>query len=188
MRLSLKWKFGLLMAGFVITISLIILINFRTAGSVANELNQVQAKYFPQFSRVTSMEARFRTISRLLEDTVVLGERGFLDSAEEEREMFLRDLENLEQVLPPNATEDVELIRTIFNAYYARAEDRPSIARAATAGADRRDHPWRTGGAADARSRLHLEPHGPGFPLADCHAQLRFEAPREGVAYQSDRA
>ena len=123
MRLSLKWKFGLLMAGFVITISLIILINFRTAGSVAHELNQVQAKYFPLFSRVTSMEARFRTISRLLEDTVVLGERGFLDRAEQEHEKFLRDLENLEQILPPNATEDVELIRTLFNAYYARAEE-----------------------------------------------------------------
>ena len=123
MRLSLKWKFGLLMAGFVVTISIIILINFRSARSVANELNQVQAQYFPQFSRVTSMEARFRTISRLLEDTVVLGERGFLERAEEERELFLRELENLEAILPPNATEEVEFIRALFDVYYARAEE-----------------------------------------------------------------
>ena len=81
MRVSLKWKFGALMVGFVLTISLIILINFRTAGTVANELNRVQTQSFPQFSRVTSMEARFRTMSRLLEDTIVLGDRSFLDRA-----------------------------------------------------------------------------------------------------------
>jgi PAS domain S-box-containing protein len=122
MRFSLKWKFGLLMAGFVLTISVIIFINFRTAGSVANELNQVQAHHFPQFSRVTAIEARFRTISRLLEDTVVLGEHSFLDRAAEERDMFLRDLDGLQEMLPTNATDDVEQIRTLFDGYYTRAE------------------------------------------------------------------
>ncbi|TDI47421.1 MAG: response regulator [Acidobacteria bacterium] len=121
MRVTLKWKFGLLMAGFVLTISIILLINFRSAGSVANELNQVQTQYFPQFSRVTSMEARFANISRLLEDTVVLGERSFLDRAAEGREMFLRDLENLEHILPDDEDPQVEILRTLFNYYYTLA-------------------------------------------------------------------
>ena len=123
MRVTLKWKFGLLMAGFVLTISIILLINFRSAGSVANELNQVQAQYFPQFSRVTSMEARFANVSRLLEDTVVLGERSFLDRAAEEREMLLRDLENLELILPDDEDPQVEVLRALFAKYYALAEE-----------------------------------------------------------------
>ena len=122
MRVSLKWKFGLLMVGFVLTISIILLINFRSAGSVANELNQVQTRYFPQFSRVTSMEARFANVSRLLEDTVVLGERSFLDRAAEEREMFLRELQNLEQLVPDEEDSQVDVIRTLFNEYYPLAE------------------------------------------------------------------
>ena len=119
MRVTLKWKFGLLMAGFVLTISIILLINFRSAGSVTNELNQVQAQYSPQFSRVTSMEARFANVSRLLEDTVVLGERSLLDRAAEEREMFLRELENLEDILPDDEDPQVEVLRTLFNQYYS---------------------------------------------------------------------
>ena len=123
MRVSLKWKFGALMVGFVLTISLIILINFRTAGTVANELNRVQTQSFPQFSRVTSMEARFRTMSRLLEDTIVLGDRSFLDRAAEERIMFLRDVENLERILPEESLEDIRLIRTLIDEYYNKAAE-----------------------------------------------------------------
>jgi PAS domain S-box-containing protein len=123
MRLPLKWKFGILMMGFVLTISLIIFINFRTAGVVEADLSQVELRYFPQFSRVTSMEARFRILSRLFEDTVVMGEHGFLDRVAEEREMFLRDLENLEKLLPADAREDVVLIRTLFDDYYRRASE-----------------------------------------------------------------
>ena len=121
MRLPLKWKFGLLMAGFVLTISLIILINFRTAGNVEGELNQVQAHTFPLYSRVTSMQARFRNLSRLFEDAAVMGERGLLDRVAEERETFLRELEDLEMVLPEDSRGEVVLIRTLFNDYYERA-------------------------------------------------------------------
>jgi PAS domain S-box-containing protein len=121
MRLPLKWKFGLLMAGFVVTISLIIFINFRAAGNVEGELNEVQTHTFPLYSRVTSMQARFRTLSRLFEDAAVMGERGLLDRVAEEREMFLRELENLEKVLPEDSRGEVTLIRTLFNGYYDRA-------------------------------------------------------------------
>jgi PAS domain S-box-containing protein len=121
MRLPLKLKFGILMAGFVVTISLIIFINFRTAGNVEEELNQVQMHTFPLYTRVTSMQARFRTLSRLFEDAAVMGERGLLDRVAEEREMFLRELENLEMVLPEDSRGEVTLIRTLFNDYYDRA-------------------------------------------------------------------
>src|SRR5512145_2089443 len=103
MRFPLKWKFGLLMASFVLTISTIILINFRTAGRVEDELSQVQEHSFPQFTRITATQARFRTLSRLVEDTVVMGEQSFLDRVEEERDLFLQDLDNLEQVLPESS-------------------------------------------------------------------------------------
>jgi PAS domain S-box-containing protein len=121
MRLPLKWKFGLLMASFVLTISTIIVINFRAAGRVEDELNQVQEHSFPQFSRITATQARFRTLSRLIEDTVVMGEQSFLDRVEEERDLFLLDLENLEQVLPESSREEVALIRAVFDDYYSQA-------------------------------------------------------------------
>jgi len=121
MRLPLKWKFGLLMASFVLTISTIILINFRAAGRVEDELAQVQEYSFPQFTRVTATQARFRSLSRLIEDTVVMGEQSFLDRVEEERDLFLVDLENLEQVLPERSRGEVALIRALFDDYYTEA-------------------------------------------------------------------
>ncbi len=121
MRLPLKWKFGLLMASFVLTISTIILINFRAAGQVEYELSQVREHSFPQFTQVTATQARFRTLSRLVEDTVVMGEQSFLDRVEEERDLFLLDLTNLEKVLPEGSRGEVALIRTLFDDYYERA-------------------------------------------------------------------
>ncbi len=121
MRLPLKWKFGLLMASFVLTISTIILINFRAAGRVEDELSQVQEHSFPQFARITATQARFRTLSRLIEDTVVMGEQSFLDRVEEERALFLADLQGLEEVLPESSQKEVALIRALFDDYYTQA-------------------------------------------------------------------
>src|SRR5262245_62500480 len=114
MRLPLKWKFGLLMASFVLTITTIILINFRAAERVEDELNQVQEHSFPLFTRVTATQARFRTLSRLIEDTVVMGEQSFRDRVEEERGLFLADLDRLEEVLPESSRKEVALIRALF--------------------------------------------------------------------------
>jgi PAS domain S-box-containing protein len=121
MRFPLKWKFGLLMASFVLTISTIILINFRAAGRVEDELTAVQEHSFPEFTRITAAQARFRTLSRLIEDTVVMGEQSFLDRVEEERALFLADLEGLEQTLPESSQAEVALIRALFDDYYRQA-------------------------------------------------------------------
>jgi len=121
MRLPLKWKFGLLMASFVLTIGTIILINFRAAGRVEDELSQVQKHSFPLFSRITATQARFRTLSRLIEDTVVMGEQSFVDRVEEERDLFLLDLQKLEEVLPESSRGEVALIRALFDEYYTQA-------------------------------------------------------------------
>jgi PAS domain S-box-containing protein len=121
MRLPLKWKFGLLMASFVLTIGTIIFINFRAAGRVEDELSQVQEHSFPQFAKITATQARFRTLSRLIEDTVVMGEQSFLDRAEEERVLFLADLKSLEEVLPESSRGEVALIRALFDDYYEQA-------------------------------------------------------------------
>src|SRR3990172_7722497 len=123
MRLPLKWKFGLLMASFVLTISTIILINFRTAGRVEDELTEVQEHSFPEFAQITAAQTRFRTLSRLIEDTVVMGEQSFVERVEEERELFLVDLENLEKVLPESSRGEVALIRALFDDYYTQASN-----------------------------------------------------------------
>ncbi len=109
------------MASFVLTISTIILINFRAAGRVEDELSQVQEHSFPQFTRITATQARFRTLSRLIEDTVVMGEQSFLDRVEEERALFLADLQGLEEVLPESSRKEVALIRALFDDYYTQA-------------------------------------------------------------------
>jgi PAS domain S-box-containing protein len=121
MRLPLKWKFGLLMASFVLTISTIIVINYRAAGRVEDELTEVQERSFPQFARITATQGRFRTLSRLIEDTVVMGEQSFLDRVEEERDLFLADLDSLEQILPESSRREVARIRALFDDYYTQA-------------------------------------------------------------------
>ena len=134
-RLTLRWKFGLLLAAFVLTIGIILSITLAMARSVANDLATVKDSAFPQFAEATSLNARFEEISRLLEDAVVTGERSLLERSRGQQEQFLVHVDRLLLVTPPARQAEVLQIRDRVIEYHAKAQQLAgSLLAAADAG------------------------------------------------------
>ncbi len=121
-RFSLKQKFGLLLAGFALAIGLIVFLNFGTSQQVTRELQQVKTLSFPQFTKMVYLTARFGEITRLFEDAVVTGERALLDRNQEEKALFLENLQDLIEIMPEPARSDIHTLRDDFEAYYQTAQ------------------------------------------------------------------
>ena len=130
-RLTLRWKFGLLLAAFVLTIGVILYITFGMARSVARDLAAVKDTAFPQFAEATSLNARFEEISRLLEDAVVTGERSLLERSRGQKEQFLVHVDKLLLVTPSAQQPEVLRVRDGVNEYHAKAQQLASSLLAA---------------------------------------------------------
>jgi PAS domain S-box-containing protein len=120
-RLSLAFKFGLVLAGFVLATFLLIYLGFDTARRVAASLDAVNERAFPGFTEASYLGARFEEITRLVEDSVVLGEPSLLERSEAESQLFKDHLARLVAATNPDARADVAKIGHDFDAYYSSA-------------------------------------------------------------------
>ena len=116
--LSLKLKFGLLLGGFALAISTIVLINFRTSTQVGAQLQAIDDRAFPRLSEANYLSDRFVEITRLFEDAVILGEAVLIERSREERNLFVEHLENLLAITPETEKEELHRIRELFDQYY----------------------------------------------------------------------
>lgn len=120
MRLSLRLKFGLLLAGYVAALALILYLGYGAAQNVANDLSEVKQAEFPQFSEATQMQARFEQLARDMEDAATTGEEGLLERADTERRQFLERLVRLQAVTPEDQRGEIVSLRADFDDYYAK--------------------------------------------------------------------
>src|SRR5512147_762700 len=121
-RFPLKWKFGVLLAGFVIAIGTVIFINFRITRNVTGELVDLEREQFPHFTHSSALVTEFDQISRMLLDAGVFGEPELLDRSLEAKARFLGHLAELETTTnDPNEKKQFESIRTRFLKYFEEA-------------------------------------------------------------------
>jgi len=121
MRFSLRLKFGLLLAGFVLAIGIIVLMSFGAAHYVSGELADVAASDLPAYSEASYLQNRFEEIDRLIQDYAEQAEQEFLERSEHARELFLQHMTRLEQVAPASERSELARIRADFVAYYPKA-------------------------------------------------------------------
>ena len=121
-RFPLKWKFGVLLAGFVLAITTVIFINFRITSNVTGELVDLEQEQFPHYTHSSALVAEFDQISRMLLDAGVFGEPELLDRSLEKRERFLQHLAELEATSSDSSDKSrFESIRTRFIRYFDAA-------------------------------------------------------------------
>jgi PAS domain S-box-containing protein len=109
------------LAGFVLATFLLIYLGFDTARRVAISLDAVNQRAFPGFTEASYLSARFEEITRLIEDSVVLGEPSLLERSDAESQLFRDHLARLDAATSPEARADVAKIGGDFDAYYSSA-------------------------------------------------------------------
>ena len=121
LRLSLKWKFSALLACFGVTISTIMVLNYRTSGEVTTRLHQVGALTFPQYLQTTSLLTDFEEMTSAFRDAVVTGESFFLEKSTEKKKKFLRRMDELMETVPAERGAELQEQRDRFSDYYRNA-------------------------------------------------------------------
>ena len=97
-HLSLKSKFGLVLAGTFLTFGLIMYTNFETSENVASQLERVKEESVPRFVEASALEPRFEAMARLIEDAAVIGDPALLDASDAEKAVFVEHLRQLARV------------------------------------------------------------------------------------------
>ena len=94
-HISLKTKFGFVLAGTALTLGLIMYMNFETSDTVASQIEHVKMESVPRFVEASALEARFGAMARLIEDAVVIGDPALLDASDAEKVLFVEHLRQL---------------------------------------------------------------------------------------------
>ncbi len=94
-HISLKTKFGFVLAATALALGLIMYMNFETSDTVASQLEQVKEESVPRFVEASALEARFDAMARLIEDAVVIGDPALLDASDAQKVLFVEHLRRL---------------------------------------------------------------------------------------------
>ncbi len=122
-RISLKWKFSVLLAGFAGAVSIIIVLNFRTSGDVTSRLEQVNNLALPQFVEATHLVFLFEEMADLFKEAVMTGESVLSEKGRVKKEQFQRHMEELIEVTPADERSEVHALHSVFTEYFINAHD-----------------------------------------------------------------
>jgi len=120
-RFPLKIKFGVILVGFVLALGTMIVINFRTARNVADDLENVSSSRFPRYTISLDLFHRFDEITRAIEDAVATGDRPLLDRGREEKTHIVEGFNRFLAIAPDSEKKEARQMRADFEKYYEAA-------------------------------------------------------------------
>jgi PAS domain S-box-containing protein len=121
-RFPLRWKFALILLGFIAVVGVVIFINFRMTRQVTHDLVMLEAEGFPRYSHTTALLSDFDDTVRQITDGVFFSEMDMIERSEQTRASFLRNMTALlELSRSKEETAKLESIRDRFELYYGEA-------------------------------------------------------------------
>ncbi|MFZ1947994.1 MAG: ATP-binding protein, partial [bacterium] len=122
LRFPLKVKFGLLLAGFVTAMAVVIFLSYSTARKVTLELRGVELSAFQQYTDAFHLIDCFQRISALLGNAARLEDQSLVAVCEDEKRTFLVRMDRMGYVIPEGARAPLDQAAVDFNSYCAAAE------------------------------------------------------------------
>jgi signal transduction histidine kinase/CheY-like chemotaxis protein len=122
LRFPLKVKFGLLLAGFVTAMAVVVFLSYSTARRVTLELRQVELSAFQQYTDAFHLIDSFQRISGLLGNAARLEDQSLVAACEEEKWAFLVRMDRMGRVIPETERAPLDQASADFNSYCAAAE------------------------------------------------------------------
>ena len=117
-RFPLKVKFGLLLAGFIVAMAIVVAVNYTSSRRIASELNQVEFLTLQQHTEVLHLAETFKKISKLFEEATVAREAAVLEEARRSKDQFLLHAEKLVRMTPGTESPELRRLFDDFITYY----------------------------------------------------------------------
>src|SRR5262245_10176376 len=95
-RFSLSFKFGLLLASFVVAVGILVGLFVDAGRKVAVELIDLKDRAFPEYEHVTAARDSFRDFTGKIEEVVTTGEGDLLENASKAGRVLVGHLNDVE--------------------------------------------------------------------------------------------
>jgi two-component system sensor histidine kinase/response regulator len=120
-RFPLKAKFGLLLAGFIAAMAIVVVINYHSSRRIASELNQIEFLTLQQHAEVLHLSETFKEVSRLFDEAALTGDAAVLEEARQSKDQFLLHAQKLVRMMPDTESPELRGIFDDFITYYNAA-------------------------------------------------------------------
>jgi len=128
LRFPLKMKFGLLLAGFVGAMTVVIYMSYTTASKVTNDLRSVELSAFQQYTEAFHLIDYFQQVSGSLDNAARFGDATAPAASEEGKRTFLVHVDKLVHTVPEAERPRLNEIYEDFDAYCAAAAEYATLA------------------------------------------------------------
>jgi PAS domain S-box-containing protein len=120
-RFSLSFKFGLLLAGFVVAVGVLVGLFVDTGRRVGVDMLDLKDRAFPEYEKISAAHDSFKDFTGMIEDVVTTGEGNLLDNASKTGKVLVGHLNDVEAISLEGRKEEIRELRKSFLAYEPQA-------------------------------------------------------------------
>jgi|JI10StandDraft_1071094.scaffolds.fasta_scaffold07486_5 PAS domain S-box-containing protein len=120
-RFSLSFKFGLLLAGFVVAVVVLVGLFVDAGRRVAVDMSTLKDRAFPEYERLAAAHDSFKDFTSTIEEVVSTGEGELLESAQRVGRVLITHLDDSEAISPEDRKEEIRSLRRSFVEYQPMA-------------------------------------------------------------------
>ena len=127
-RFSLSFKFGLLLASFIVAVGVLVGLFVDAGRRVAVDLVDLKDRAFPEYEQISAAHDSFKDFTGMIEEVVSTGEADLLDSAAKTGKVLIAHLNDVEEISIPGRKEEIRTLRKRFEEYQPMALELAKLA------------------------------------------------------------
>ena len=116
-RFSLSFKFGLLLASFIVAVGLLVGLFVDAGTRVAGDMSNLKDRAFPEYERISAAHDSFKDFTGMIEEVVSTGESDLLDTASKSGKDLVGHLDDVLAITLESKKAEVLSVREMFVEY-----------------------------------------------------------------------
>ncbi len=116
-RFSLSFKFGLLLASFIVAVGLLVGLFVDAGSRVAGDMSNLKDRAFPEYEKISAAHDSFKDFTAMIEEVVSTGEGELLESASKTGKVLVGHLDDVEAISEENRKGEIRSVRKSFVEY-----------------------------------------------------------------------
>jgi PAS domain S-box-containing protein len=116
-RFSLRAKFGMLLAGFVVAVGVLVGLFVDAGRRVSVDMADLKDRAFPEYEKLSAAHDSFKDFTGMIEDVVTTGEGNWLDTAAKTGKVLVGHLDDVEAISVESRKEEIRSIKNDFVEY-----------------------------------------------------------------------
>ncbi len=127
-RFSLSFKFGLLLASFIVAVGLLVGLFVDAGRRVGGDMSDLKDRAFPEYERISAAHDSFKDFTAMIDEVVTTGEGNLLETASKTGKVLVGHLDDVEAISAENRKDEIRGVRERFTEYEPLAIELATLA------------------------------------------------------------